>query len=502
MSPRTGLLLAVAASLLAAGCGDADLWARYRAERDFWRARRQVDRIQVNPQLATDQDYARAQRSFAAIPRRFPPQVWARAERARGTALGVAMASGRAAVAVARIDDLRGQTARAIDGYARVMEDYRAVPVVALEAAIARARALERLGRADEALGAWSQVAWSFPLVDTVRGDAFLPVLDAPLRLAHARRLRGDRAGADSVLRAAERRISEALPRHSGRAPAPDLWMRLSDARAARGDLDGALDALRQAMAEPAAGSIVPRLVLRLGERCLEGGRPDSALAYAAWAEHGFGGLARPDALLLTARAWDVKGPPDSALAAYQRFLDAYGQIPDPSARARFRRGLILEGLGRWEQARTEYRALAAAQPTHELGFAALTRIVVHHASRGERDLALAEGRRALETLDRIIAGQRDETVLFLARRTRADLMLAIGDDQGALGALADLWQRYPTTTVGLDAGLRAAALAAARPGGQAQARELYEQLSTRATDPQVQRQARAALERLRRGGG
>jgi len=42
---RAGVAV-VAVVLAAAGCGDPLLWARYRAEHDFWRARRLIERIE------------------------------------------------------------------------------------------------------------------------------------------------------------------------------------------------------------------------------------------------------------------------------------------------------------------------------------------------------------------------------------------------------------------------------------------------------------------------
>jgi tetratricopeptide (TPR) repeat protein len=337
--------------------------------------------------------------------------------------------------------------------------------------------------------------------VDPQRGEAILPVLDAPIRVATARRAEGDRAGADSVLRDAERRFTTELERQHGRRPALDLWMRLSDARAQRGALDGSLDALRGALREPAAADEAPRLVLALAQRSLEGGRADSALVYAAWAESGFGGRARAEALMLGGRAWEARGAPDSALAAYQRFLDSYSQQPDEAAQVRFQRGQILERQGRWEQAVTEYRVLATSQPTHELGFRALLQIVGHHVSRGENDLARLEGERALDQVDRLISTQRDESIQLLARRTRGELQLAMGDDSVAFETFRDLWKRSPRTEIGSDAGLRAAALAE-RQHDSAKARDLYQQIESRAADPEATRKARSALDRLSSGKG
>ncbi|MBI1798883.1 MAG: tetratricopeptide repeat protein, partial [Candidatus Eisenbacteria bacterium] len=307
----------------------------------------------------------------------------------------------------------------------------------------------------------------------------------------------GRRAGADSVMALAEHRYESELVTRRGGPAAPALLERISRARAQRGDQQGAMAALRAALNEPAALTLQPRLVLALANRALDQGRPDTALVYANWAQSGFEGRARPEALLLAAQAWEIRGTPDSALVLYQRFLDSYSQAPEASAKARFRRGMILEGLSRWEQARTEYRALAAAQPTHPLAFASLLRIVNHHASRGENDLARAEGRRAVETLDQILATERDEGISLDARVTRARLLAAIGADGEACDTFEDVWKRYESTPEGAAAALEAAVLAERALHDPARAVQIYQGVAARVADPAARQAAHAALIRL-----
>ncbi len=488
--------IALIGLLVLTGCGDQALWTRWRAERDLWHARRDVDRLQLNPRLATDRDYARVERRFAIIAERYPASRWGRAGQSPA-AFDVGLVSGRAAIAAARIEELRGRLPAALESYARIERDYPGVFPVALEATVARARLLGRTGREREALEAWARVASGFPLVDAASGEAFLPVPDAALRVANARRAAGDPAGADSVLAVSERRIEKELMRQHGKRAAPDLWTRLSDTRAARGHWEESLDALRAALSDTASNRVAPWIVLGLARRSLEAGRPDSALAYTSWAERGFDEIVRPGAILLSARVWEARGTTDSALVAYQRFLDAYSDAPNASAEAMFRRGVLFEGQGRWEQARTEFRALAAVQPTDSLSLEGLTRIVRHHAERGERDVAAREGKRALETLDQMMAAQRDETVQANVRRTRADILVAMGDAAAAYDALVDLWRRYPATAIGIGSALRGADLAENQLNDRNRAIMLYREVVERARDAGARRRAMAALTRL-----
>jgi tetratricopeptide (TPR) repeat protein len=499
---RAGLLLAMA-GLVLAGCGDPDLWARYRAERGFWRARRLIDRVQLNPGAATAADYAPAAAAFRAVTAGFPAAEWASPGRSRAPlARDVATIVGRAAIALARVDEMQGRLDAALAGYVRAQADFAAMRPVALEAALARAAAFERAGRDSAATEVYAEIAGQFPMIDPESGASILPVMDAPLRVARDQARAGRVAAADSTLWGAERRFTSELGHQRGRAPAPDLWVRLAKARMARGRTEGALEALRGALSEPVSGADAAEMVLTLAEYCVEGGRPDSAFAYTDWAERAFGDPIRAQSMVLAARAWERRGSPDSAVAAWGRFLDAYPGAVSAGSVARFQRGRLLEQLGRWEQARSEYRTLMVLNPTHELAFDALRRMVGWHASHGEKELARIEGRRGLEALDRLIVTHRDERVLQLARLTRADLLVAIEDWVPACGALAEVWDRYGDSPLGARAGLLAADLAERRLHDTARAAQLYRDLAERARGDAERLQARDALGRLARGRG
>lgn len=490
---------AVAAGFVAVtGCGDPALWARYRAEQSYWRARRLAERLQLNPALATNADYERAIAAFRGITRAFPPAEWARGGEGP-MALEVGAVSGRAAIAGARLEEMRGRHEVALAAYARAISDYRTLGPVGVEAAAARAELLSGLGRDPDALAAWAVVAGDYPPVDPARQVASQAVLEAPLRIAVLLDAAGRDAARDSVLGAAERRLVLVLASARGTPAAPDLWLALAATRRARGDGDGALAALRGVLGEPADRVNASRRVMALARTALESGRPDTARVYAAWAQIGAGPEDRADAMLIVARAWEVSRRPDSALAAYGRLLEACPEAQDPAAEARFRRGAILEAGGSWEAARSEYRALAAARPTHALAFESVLRIVRYHLHLGEIEIASLEAKRAVENMDYLIATQRDDRVQPLARRTRADLLVALGDSRAACDALADLWRRYAATTAGAEAGLRAAGMAESTLVDRGRARGLYRDIAGRATDPGCRKRAQVAAARLGR---
>jgi tetratricopeptide (TPR) repeat protein len=205
----------------------------------------------------------------------------------------------------------------------------------------------------------------------------------------------------------------------------------------------------------------------------------------------------RLQALLVRGRAFAALGALDSALACWDAVADEHPSAVEPAAEARFLRGTGLEAAGRWEEARTEYRALGATYPTHRLAVRAMGRIVEYHARRGQGDLAGIEGRRAIEALDRLILRQRDLDVQYEARLMRARLLEAVGPPAEACDALTAFWRRYPRSYEGQEAGLRAAMIADSALHDRERAGGLYMEMDERPIRTVVRDRARAALAAL-----
>ena len=169
---------------------------------------------------------------------------------------------------------------------------------------------------------------------------------------------------------------------------------------------------------------------------------------------------------------------------------------------ARYQRGRLLEGLGRWDQARTEYHTLVAHDPTHDLAFDALRRLAAWHATRGEVEEARIEVRRDVDALQQVIATNHDEHVLQLARQTYAEMLVLTGDWSRAELALRDLWNRYGDSPIGVGAAFRAAEVTEARLHDSARALALYRELADHATLDGDRRRAHEQIARLERGRG
>jgi tetratricopeptide (TPR) repeat protein len=486
-----GLALAL---VVLSGCGDPILWARWRAERRFWQAQREVDRILVSPRIAAPQDFRRAEQAFRAIVVEFPASRWGRPGASR-MEVDVGEISARSALALARLAELQSRGDEAVAGYAAVERDWGLLPELVLEAAVLRAAALERMGRGDEALAGWESISRRFEIVEPARATVRMPVVDAGLRVAEAFAARGRTAARDSTLRAEETRYRAAL------APLPDgpeatrLLDAIAEARGLRGDFDGALGAARDALfhAGAHADSALARRVLAIGERLFQAGRWDSARAYARWDQTGFQGRLRLPALDLEARAWKNAGRSDSALAVYDRILEEYSGRPEADAEARFQRAVLLEAMNEWALARTEFSALCAAHPSHPRSLESWALVVRHHERAGEHELARIEADHALAAIDQWIAMQHDESERSRAREARVAVQLEAGRNREAIVELRALWNAVGLSPASARLGERAAE-AAEKLRDAALARNLWQILSQRAPDAEVRRRAAAAL--------
>uniref|UniRef100_A0A832I5W2 Tetratricopeptide repeat protein n=1 Tax=Eiseniibacteriota bacterium TaxID=2212470 RepID=A0A832I5W2_UNCEI len=490
----TAAPLVVLAALALAGCGDPGLWARWQAERAAWRAQRLADRISIRPSLASDAEWARAVAAFDAVARRWPAARWldpGAGPRGRD----VARIALRARIAAGHLEFARGRAPAALAAWTEAEREAAALPAIAVEAATARAEALAALGRTVEAAASWEEMLATYPVLDPEDGAALPGLLRAAGEAPRAWAAAGRAAARDTALATGEAALAGALAEARGEAAA-SVAAALARVRDARGDAAGAADARRRGLA--ALGSAARRSALALegAEAWLAAGVPDSARAWAGRAAGEDAG-ATLAALRIEALAHEAAGAPQAALAAWSRLLAAASKAQDAAAEARFRRGDLLERLGQWERARSEFRALAAAFPTHPLAFESYVRVVRHHERAGEADLGRLEARRALETMNFLIATQHDDAVQRRARRVRGELRAAAEGARAGAAELAEVWARWPGTPEGEAAAFRAAELEAGAGGDRARARALYADLAARAADAAARARARAALARL-----
>ncbi len=500
---------AVAATFVAAllaGCGDPVLWSRWQAERALYHAARSVRGAEAGDPREAGPERAAAQRRLDDIVSRFPASRWG-APPAHGPARDVALASARASLSLARLAASAGEDERALQLWREALARWSALPGVVVTARAGSARALDRLGRFDEALRERMALALLDPLGDPDRTGPVRQVLDAPVAVAAELRELGRPGEAAEILASADATFAAALSR-ARPADASALAGALARIRLARGNAPGALAALRHPLATQRAWER-PAQAVALAACALEGGVPDSAISYARWAASATNSrTVAGAALLLAARAWEAMGRNDSAFATYDALFDRWTDPGLVGPEAHFRRARLLEQLGQWQRARAEFVALAAAAPSHPYAFKAMLRVVEHHVGAGELDLARLEGENAVERMDYLLSTNRDARFQREAGVARAELLSDLGSFAPAESSLVDLWRRFPEDSTTQSGALRAASLAERRPGGRATAVAIYEELARRAISASVRRTAARNLGALgstgasARGGG
>jgi tetratricopeptide (TPR) repeat protein len=475
-------------TVLLTGCGDSVLWSRWQAERATFHALRAAGRVEARGRTATTDERVVAEARLEAIEAAFPATRWGEPP-ARGPARDVALASARAAIAHARLASSAGDDALALQRWRQALARWGALPRVTIAARAGAARALERLSRFEDALDERRALALMDPLGDPDRTGPSPQVLDAPAAVARELRETGRKSEAEVVLATADTNFSRALSRSRG---ADKLAMAgaLADIRVLRGNAAGALEALRSTLDGLRAWEVPSRVVM-LAECAFEAGENDSAIAYARWAAStSISRSVAGPALVLAARAWEAKGQMDSAFAAYHAVFERWADPGLIAPEAHFRRACLLERLGTWESAKSEFASLAAAAPTHPYAFQAILRVVRHHIRAGDIALARIEGGNAIERLEYLLATNRDPQLQLHAGLTRADLLLDLGHSAPAESSLVDLWRRFPEDSAAESAALRGAALAERRPGGRAEAAAIYVELARHAESPPVRRAA------------
>jgi len=498
---RRAAAVVTLAALLAGGCGSGPLWARWRAERDLWRADRATHAIAGDPHAAPA-ELAGAAARYRKVSEHWPADVWVPRAVDDSLAADVARVSGRAAIRSASLAWRAGNAADAAISFDAIERAYAAVWPIALEAGLAHAAAAELGGDSTLAFAVRRHVARGYPPVGP-DGSLAKGVLDCARAVAEAERRAGHDAAADSAWRAFAAGLEAALASGPAVDARPALWLALAQARAGTGAAGraAARAALDQVLRDPHATDLVGHARLELAELALADGDFARAVTLARRAR-----LALPwdrglDAVVVEASAWERAGQRDSALTTYGRAVDEHWAPDRQLTRARAERARLFEEGGRWEEARGELHALIAGDPLSDWALQSMRRLVVHPLQRHELELAQLELAWCIERLDRTLATVLDPGVLLATRRTKADLLLTVGSDHRAIEALEDLWQHHPDTPDGVWAAFKAAELAEQQLNDRTTAERLYREVATRAPAGGDRREAENRRRRLAGGG-
>ena len=496
MTPRSVLSLLLLVPLLA-GCSEGSLSTRYRAERDVWRAQRELDRLNLRPQLTADGEWRALAGTFRGVGERYADvPVTEGDEDAVLTRTLAAEALGRSAGLLAAL----GDTAAALASYADIEQRFDAYDNAAAGAALASAR-LRQASRDFE--GAYEDYGRA---LDRVEPDAGRPgpqgeILRVPLTRARLKAAGGDDAARTKAYAEARAWYAALIAAAPGTANEADARSRLIDLATDERDwaavvaemrrLETTLRGMENAPQDPAEVRAGIAEVQRrgLGDavagattlRSLVEDYPDSRHAARA--------------LVALAQYERGQGDPEAALGYLDTFDGRFSEDLDLAPLARLERGRALAAAGRWSAALEVFRALPVEHPLSEAALDSHLEIVSHFDAAGkaeERGQALDDAEiayreflerypserfapAARERLTRVLLQQRrwkeavDEMVILAEalpeNPARARLLWDAGriaderldDEERASRLFREAARLYPDSELGKDAARRAA---------------------------------------------
>jgi TolA-binding protein len=511
-----GLLGAVAAALVVgAGCGDPDVGALYRAERDFQKVQREARRLSMQPDLTTPEEMLGLAVRFEAIGRRYLPGDGVATHppnerRRRIEELGVA-ASLFAARYYLQLDE--GERGRTLAESVRSATALR--PELAMRAQAVVVDALLAAGEHEEALDQLWSLAEDYPLVDGRTGELHTRAFNAPIEA-----VRLARAGGDSA--AVQASVDRALAVYVGvRAAWRDAMPALSADlhRAAllqsRGQWRQAVELSEAILASYPDSVLRPevasRVELSVGRLLFhhdgDGSAAERHLLRAR--ELAPGTDPAHDAAFELADLATRQGNIDEAVARYRLVVKEAADDGVRAPVAMFRAAETLQAADRWEEALSELRTLRATYPRSAAGMEVPFILARHHRESGEPELEANVLRRAEEELEDLIAATtpgHPEHALAYRNLIRSRTLRQ--DWAGAVASLVAFAEAMPGRPEAAQALLDAAGLSREQVGDSEQADVLLRRVEAQFPESMFAETARrmrgenAATERDARAGG
>jgi TolA-binding protein len=389
------------------GCSGDSLSTRYRAERDVWRAERELERLNLRPQLTADGEWRALSARFAEVGERYADVPVADGDAdAVLTRTLAAEALGRSAGLLAALGDTTGALTR----YAEIEERFAAYDNAAAGAALAAAR-LRQASRDFE--GAYADYGRALQRVEPASGrpGPAGEILRVPLTRARLRAMSGDdalRAGAYAEARAWYTDLIAAAP---GTREEAEARSRLIDLATDERDWAGVVAEMRRletalrGMEDPPQDPAEVRSGIAEVQRR---GLADAALGAGtlrSLVEDYPESRQAARALVALAQYERGLGDPDAALGYLDTFDGRFAEDLDLAPAARLERGRALAAAGRWTAALEVFRSLPVEHPLSEAALDSHLEIVAHYDAEGkaeERGQALDDAEAAYrEFLDR-----------------------------------------------------------------------------------------------------
>lgn len=444
MSRRGARVAALALAIVSTGCGQADTLAdRYRAERSLWWAQRAETAANLGGQkpdsatlLLLREEYLRVGKGIRH------PFVRGSGERARRLGEDLIRVVGFADLQAARLAVQANRPELALEEMTRVAEAADADTALRRQADFFRVGTLRQYRRFDEAVELLRGMLGRYePTVPAKFGDED-PILAAPEAIVRLTREKGDSAGAKLELKAARRYYSGLLERSLPAALEAQVLARLVRVDLELSSWDDAARNLerldRIVGATPFLSPLEPEV--RYSRAKIRSIRDKSPAAAAAmldalareFPESPYAALALFDAGVLLER----QGKRGEALARYRVVGTRYASQMPVAPTAVFRRAMLEEQTGNWEDAKNLLESIPVRYPDTQAAVEAPTAIAQRYIRVGDRNGAILALKRAVGTYEALIGRDTTSTFCPVYRASILRCQLTVDDWAGALATI------------------------------------------------------------------
>jgi len=500
---RGAALLIIA--LAGSGCAVPEMHQRYEAERDVWRAQRDVEQLRLRPALAGMPVWEAMAGRFEALGRTYQVPLPAAPEasilEAKQTRALAARSFSRAAALRADL----GDTAAALGLYQEVFTAFPETPDLVAGARLDHARLLESGGRTEGAITDYEAALAALPPRAGEPGAAG-QVMQVPLHVARLRTA-GDPGAESAVYGAAAAYYRDLADREPGTLNATEARSRLVDITTDRQDWAAAVTAMRDLEAEvlrcpPPPPEDLGRIRLGIAEAQHSGLHDDDAALATlnALLRDYPTGLSAALATLALARYHGENGDVDQALGLLDGMRKDFPDQDAAQAQALLYRARLLERAKRWNEALDVLRSIPIEYPLSDAALDAPLEPVRHYRESGDeaaRLQALADA----EAAYRSFLGRYPVTDRRLhAREKLIQVLLAEERYTAAADELSTLSQDLGPSPAGAKALWTAARLLEVRLGDRAGATELFLSAAPRFQDTPTAALLDSELVRLREG--
>ncbi len=390
---------------LVAGCSRMEGMAtRYRAERMVWEARRAETRLRIGKAVPDSATMLRVRAEYQKLRQTFPPPfLEGSGGDVEGLRRDIARQVGMAELTASRTALFAHRPDLALESARWVASIAAADTGLGREANLASVMALRGLRRYDEAVATMRAMLDHYPPVpppSPEQEDQILGIPDAIIELhsqvGDSASIGSDRAYAVAYYRRILSRNPPPFLESQVRARLSRTLLELGDANAAFEEV-GALRRLVQRT--PALQSLEPELLY--SEARIRGMQKDykSALSLydtvvKAHPTSSFAARALLDAAVIAERMNDREG----AIARYRAIVSQPKSDPGIAAVASYRMAMVLDQMGKWDDAKQILETIPLKYPKSRAGVEAPFAIVEHYSRSHQPDAAKAALLKAIDT--------------------------------------------------------------------------------------------------------